>query len=246
MDAGRELATELWLIRHGESMGNLEGRYQGHADLPLSPRGHEQASRLAQRLARIAARRPFAALYSSDLQRAQQTARPVSQALGLPVQVDPGLREIDVGVWAGLTFQEIAQRFPRQWAASTDVVDPHLERGGGESYAQAQARIVAQVNAIAQRHPGQRVLIVFHGGVLRAYLLHLLGLDLSNLRRLRTDNTAINRVLAYPAPRGDGPGRALPGVVISVNDVAHLETAPEEGPIGETPARPLAEQETPE
>ncbi len=246
MDAGQELATELWLIRHGESMGNLEGRYQGHADLPLSPQGHQQAARLAQRLARVATQAPFAALYSSDLQRAQQTARPVSQALGLPIQVEPGLREIDVGVWAGLTFQEIARRFPRQWAASTDVVDPHLERGGGESYAQAQARIVAQVNAIARRHLGQRILIVFHGGVLRAYLLHLLGLDLSNLRRLRTDNTAINRVLTYPEPRMDGLGRELPGVVISVNDVAHLEVAPEEALPGDGSAQGGAGEETPE
>lgn len=223
MDEGQMQETELWLIRHGESVGNLEGRYQGHADLPLSPQGHAQAARLAQRLARAAAGHPFAALYSSDLQRALQTAHPLSQALGLPIHVDPGLREIDVGVWAGLTFQEIAERFPHQWAASADVVDPHLERGGGESYAQAQARIVAKVNAIARRHLGQRILIVFHGGVLRAYLLHLLGLDLSNLRRLRTANTAINRVLVYPEAQEDGPGPGLPGVVISVNDVAHLE-----------------------
>src|SRR5688500_1044189 len=95
--------TELWLIRHGESEGNRAGLLQGQRDYPLSARGRQQAQRLAERLGTVR----FDALYSSDLTRALDTARAVSATIGLPVTLDPGLREIDYGAWSGLTPAEI-------------------------------------------------------------------------------------------------------------------------------------------
>ncbi|MCL4834320.1 MAG: phosphoglycerate mutase family protein [Caldilineaceae bacterium] len=217
MSSATGTSAELWLIRHGESVGNRDRIYQGQNDLPLSPLGHEQAALLAQRLAPIHTLSPFCALYASDLQRAMETARPTAQAIGLPILPQPALREIDVGAWSGLTFADIQRRFPDEWAAAYPVMDPDQVRGGGESYRQAQSRTVAAVRAIAARHPGGRVLIFFHGGVLQTVLSHLMGLSLPNKRFLQTSNTSISRVRIAD---GNGAGHDL---VLGMNDVAHLE-----------------------
>ncbi len=210
-------SAELWLIRHGESIGNREKIYQGQNDLPLSPLGHHQASLLAERLASLQEILPFSAIYSSDLQRAMQTAIPVSQAIGLPVRNRTGLREIDVGAWSGLTFADIQHRFPDEWAASYPVMDPDLVRGGGESYRQAQERVMRSLGEIAQNHLGERVLVFFHGGVMQAALAHIMHLPLPNKRFLQTANTSISRVRLSPA------NGILNGLILGMDDVAHLE-----------------------
>jgi len=209
--------AELWLIRHGESIGNRDRIYQGQNDLPLSPLGHRQAELLAERLAAIHPVQPFSAIYSSDLQRAVQTAAPSAQAIGLPIHLAPGLREIDVGAWSGLTFAEIEQRFPDEWAASYPVMDPERVRGGGESYRQAQLRSVEAVRAIVAAHPQERVLLFFHGGVLQAVLAYVMQLPLPNKRFLHTSNTSISRL------RLACVGQEMHGQLLGVNDVAHLE-----------------------
>lgn len=210
-------SAELWLIRHGESIGNREQIYQGQNDLPLSPLGHQQAALLAERLAALQEIHPFSAIYSSDLQRAMQTALPASQAVGLPVIQRSGLREIDVGLWSGLTFADIQSRFPEEWAASYPVMDPDRVRGGGESYRQAQDRVVECLQGIAADHPGERLLVFFHGGVMQAVLAHIMHLPLPNKRFFQTANTSISRVRLLP-----DNGR-VSGLVLGMNDVAHLE-----------------------
>lgn len=217
MSSPIETGAELWLIRHGESIGNRDKIYQGHNDLPLSPTGYVQADLLAERLKALHLHRPFAAIYSSDLQRAMQTAKPISQAIGLTIQPQPALREIDVGEWSGLTFTDIQTRFPDEWTASYPVMDPDRVRGGGESYRQAQARTVQAIRSIAANHCGERVLVIFHGGVLQAVLVHLMQLPLPNKRYLQTANTSISRVRLT---NGNGVGHDL---VLGMNDVAHLE-----------------------
>lgn len=209
--------AELWLIRHGESIGNRDRIYQGQNDLPLSPLGRHQAELLAQRLAAIHPIQPFSAIYSSDLQRAVQTAAPSAQAIDLPVTLAPGLREIDVGAWSGLTFAEIQRRFPDEWAASYPVMDPDRVRGGGESYRQAQLRSVEAIRQIAAAHPTERVLVFFHGGVLQAVLAYVMHLPLPNKRFFHTFNTSISRL------RLSCTGQGLHGEVLGMNDVAHLE-----------------------
>ncbi len=215
-ESTRIAATELWLIRHGESTGNRDGVLQGQEDLPLSPFGHEQSKRLASRLGVM----KFAQLYSSDLSRATDTASYLGRAWNKETVIDPKLREIDVGTWSGLTNEIIAERFPDEWVRWLDR-DPTVRRGGGESYADAQIRITLAINVIAKRHPGDRIAIVMHGGVMRAYLASLLALDLRLIWHFSIMNTAICRV--RPFAQAMGGFRPRLGRIDAINDHAHLE-----------------------
>ena len=144
--------TTLLLARHGETDWNHEGRWQGWADPPLNETGRAQARELAEQLRSA----PFDAVYSSDLSRAYETAEIVAAPHDVPVAADPGLREIDVGSWSGLTRGELKERFPNG------------ERPDGETRDQHRARVHAAVERIARANLGQRILIVTHGGTMRA------------------------------------------------------------------------------
>ena len=128
--------TRLYLIRHGETDFNREGRYQGRLDVELSTLGKEQAQALAHRLEKT----PFTAIYASNLKRAQATAQIIAAHHELPVQVEPDLRERDFGSWEGFTFAEIEERFPeeaKQW-----LEDPLRTRiPGAEDFAHLQMRV---------------------------------------------------------------------------------------------------------
>lgn len=209
--------TELWLIRHGESRGNASGTVQGHNDSPLSKLGRRQAAALAERLRREG---HFDAIYSSDLARARQTARPSAEILRLPLNEIVGLREIDLGLWSGLTHTEIERRFPDEWTAWKRF-DTHVRRGGAESYADLQARIAAVVEMIIARHPGERVILVFHAGALKSYLAYVLHLPLGEMWRLEIENASISRVrldTAFIDPTAVAVGRLL-----TLNDTCHLD-----------------------
>jgi probable phosphoglycerate mutase len=156
--------TRILLARHGETDWNRAGRWQGHADPPLNEVGREQASALAERLAGDG----VAAIYSSDLRRASETASVVAGRLGLPVFEDRGLREIDVGSWSGLTRAEVEQRFPAGFARWLDGEIGH----DGETREQLTERVVAAVERIAGAHPDGTVLVVTHGGAIRALRRH--------------------------------------------------------------------------
>jgi len=146
--------TDFLLVRHGETDWNAAGRLQGHTDRPLSDYGREQARRLAAELAG----EQFDAIYSSDLARARETAEIVGASLGLPVTLDPDLREKDWGTWEGLTSTE---RFGVELA--------------GESTAQHQERMLAALGRIAETHPNGRVIVVTHGGSMRRVQTEVLG-----------------------------------------------------------------------
>lgn len=151
--------TTILLARHGETDWNRAGRFQGWADPGLNETGRAQARDLAAQLAVV----PFDAVYSSDLRRAHETALLVAEPHGVPVVTDRGLREIDVGSWSGLTRAEIEERFPG------------MEHHDGESRENHLVRVLEAVERIAQAHPGERVLIVSHGGSLRALRRHAVG-----------------------------------------------------------------------
>ena len=146
--------TTILLARHGETEWNREERYQGHADPPLNETGRAQAEELAERLAA----EPIDAVYSSDLRRAAETAGIVGARLGLPVEHEPGLREIDVGSWQGLTKAQI---------------DGHP--WDGETYEHHAERVTRALREIAARQPGRTVLVVSHGGSLRRVQEAVLG-----------------------------------------------------------------------
>ncbi len=170
--------TTILLARHGQSDWNAETRWQGHADRPLTQRGREQAFALAERLA---AKR-LDAVYSSDLQRARDTAVAVAERQGLEVSVDPDLREVDVGSWSGLTRAEAERLHPDGFARWRDG-EPGWD--DGETYEEMSKRIIGAINRIAAEHDGGRVLVVSHGGPIRAIHAAALGLDVHTYRRLR-------------------------------------------------------------
>jgi broad specificity phosphatase PhoE len=152
--------TEILLVRHGETDWNLENRVQGHTDRPLNHTGREQARALADRLAA----ETLVAVFASDLVRARDTATIVARSHGLDVILDPDLREKNFGSWEGLTDVEILERFP-------DAV--RGQWGDGETTEAVAERVVAAIDRIRTRHPAGTVLVVSHGGALRAILAHL-------------------------------------------------------------------------
>ena len=149
--------TTILLARHGETDWNRKGIWQGWADPPLNDAGRAQARRLADQLRET----PFDAVYSSDLQRARETAELVAEPHGVPVISDPGLREIDIGSWSGLTRAEIDERFPG------------AVRPDGETRDQHAARVLEAVERIARANPERRILLVTHGGTMRALHGHV-------------------------------------------------------------------------
>ena len=159
--------TRILLARHGETEWNRLGRWQGHADPPLNETGRRQAEALAAQLEGDG----IVAVYSSDLRRAGETARIVADRLGLEVTERRALREIDVGSWSGLTRDEVRERFPdgfARWLAGEIGHD-------GETREALTRRVVAAVEAIAHDHPGESVLVVTHGGSIRAVRRHAAG-----------------------------------------------------------------------
>jgi len=149
--------TTILLARHGETDWNRDGIWQGWADPPLNETGRAQARALAEQLRSV----PFDAVYSSDLRRAHETAEIVAAPHAVPVIADSGLREIDIGSWSGLTRAEIDERFPTG------------ERPDGETRDQHAARVLDAVERIARANPGRRILLVTHGGTMRALHGHV-------------------------------------------------------------------------
>jgi broad specificity phosphatase PhoE len=170
--------TTILLARHGESDWNHARRWQGHADRPLTDRGREQAHELAERLADT----ELDAVYSSDLQRARETAEIVAAAHGLDVTPLRDLREVDVGSWSGLTRTEAEQRFPEayaRWLGGGEGWDD------GETYEQLSERVVRAITGIAAAHQGERVLVIAHGGTIRTVHAAALGVDVHTYRRIQ-------------------------------------------------------------
>lgn len=150
--------TQLCLIRHGQTDWNLEGRYQGQSDVPLNPTGLAQAQSLAEQLKG----QTFAAVYSSDLMRARQTAEPVAQISGITMRLEPRLREINQGKWEGVLVEDIKAYYAELWSQRT--IDPaSIRPPGGETVGEVATRIYAALDDISVLFPSERVLVVSHG-----------------------------------------------------------------------------------
>jgi broad specificity phosphatase PhoE len=168
--------TQILIVRHGETDWNRDRRFQGHADPPLNDAGREQARALADELARE--RIDF--VYTSDLVRARETAEIVATRLGADVVALSELREIDVGEWEGLTWPQIEERFPE------GALTWHQHGYGwksGETYDQLGDRVIAALRRIAADHPAQTVLVIGHGGTVRATRAFIEGLSVADSRR---------------------------------------------------------------
>lgn len=162
--------TRLILIRHGETDWNLEGRWQGQADTPLNERGREQARQLACDLSGV----DIQAIYSSDLQRAMETAQPLALAAELQIHTDVRLREINQGEWQGLRLNEIQARYAELYQQrEQDPLD--IAPPGGESILQMQQRAFKVLDEILQQHAGETVAIVCHGLTIAVIRVRLEG-----------------------------------------------------------------------
>ncbi len=159
--------TLLYLIRHARSTWNAEGRWQGQADPPLDEVGLKQAHALAASLQTEA----LAAVYTSPLARARQTAELIAIAGHAPLLTDDRLMERHIGEWAGLTAEEVRQRYPQVYRTGWHIAGAP----GGENQAQVMARTAAVFEEILHAHPEATVAVVSHGGTLNAYLAHLFG-----------------------------------------------------------------------
>jgi probable phosphoglycerate mutase len=203
--------TRILAIRHGETAWNVDTRLQGHLDIPLNAVGMRQAEHLARALA---GRDAIDAIYASDLSRARTTAQAIAHTLGQSVMTHAGLRERHFGAFQGRTFAEIEAELPDHawhWRKRTPDWTPP---DGGESLIVLRDRIMATVDELAAKHPGQHVVMVAHGGVLDILYRAATRLELQAPRTWALTNTAVNRLLWTPQ------GLSLVGW----GDTSHLDT----------------------
>lgn len=207
------MSLQLLLVRHGESEGNAAGAFTGHGPSPITARGRRQAEAVGRCLA--AEGSALAALYSSDLPRAVQTAEALREAmgaahLGTPLRLRGDLRERAMGAWEGVAFTEIQTRHPEDWqrlvARTLDHSPP-----GGESHRAVGRRVAAALTALCAEHAAGRVVVVSHGVAIHHMLRHLLGVEGEGVS-FTADNCSVQRLSL-----GDGQVRA-----VALNDTRHL------------------------
>ena len=203
--------TRLYLIRHGQSAGNAEGRFGGHSATPLSELGLYQAELTAQALAK----EKIGAIYSSDLLRAVQTAEPLAKIINQEIITTDDFRERHVGVLEGLTFDEAKDQYPKDYYALVNRKISHVITNG-ESYRQLLNRTTRAIRKILREHRGQKIVIYSHTGAICFMTLQLLGAihrKTYNPPWLVTSNCGINRFEF----RGRNNIRLL-----TINDTRHL------------------------
>jgi broad specificity phosphatase PhoE len=159
--------VEIVLVRHAESIWNAEARWQGHADIPLSEHGRSEARRLSERLSGLS----FEKCVSSDLLRTRETAT----LLGVTAEFDASIREMDLGSWSGLLHSDVKEKFPDEVMAFRQGAPVKI--GGGESIPEFHQRVKTAFGRIVRSaRANERVLVVTHGGVIRAIMMELLGM----------------------------------------------------------------------
>lgn len=204
------MTTRLCVVRHGETAWNAEHRVQGQLDVPLNAIGLAQA----QAAAKVLSQQKFDAIYSSDLTRARQTARPTATLLSLEILLEKDLRERHYGIFERLTYAEVKTRYPEDYARF-HARDPEYAFRTGESLKDFSARSIAVISKIANEHAGKSILVFTHGGVLDELYRFVAGLPASAHREFGIPNAGLNRVELTPTG----------WQIRSWADVAHLEGA---------------------
>lgn len=167
----------LIFVRHGLSVTNNSGRYTGQMDVPLAEKGYEEAACTAKY---VLENYKVDAVYSSDSQRAHNTVKPIADALGLPVTTTEALREIDVGVWAGMLIETVKETYTEDHRRFKELPDLHAPTGG-ETYTQVGARAMAKLLEIVSTHHAEETVVIgTHGGTLRALFRQFLNLPSAN------------------------------------------------------------------
>lgn len=199
--------TRVILVRHGQTVWNVEAKYQGHSDIALTQEGIEQAKLVAARLSD----EPVAAVYASDLSRAFKTAEFIADPHKLAVTSVPALREVKFGEWEGLTYGNIYNKWP-------DIMDglfskpDEIQIPGGETFRELKERATKAIKELVVKHPEETIVVVSHGGTIRTLICAALNIHLNYLWNIRQDNTAVN-ILDYYDDRT---------VVGLLNDIHHV------------------------
>ena len=198
----------LIVVRHGETLYNVQSRFTGQTDIPLSALGEQQAAALGKRLAA----EPLAAIVASDLRRARVTAQAIARYHELPVQEDADLREMTFGAWEGSTYDEIMARdanLVQRWLSDPTIYAPP----GGETVIQLRDRVVRALERWQTRCPETTILWAVHGGVIEVLLCYLLGVDLKLRWQFRHENASITEIdLGRKGTR-----------VVHLNETTHLD-----------------------
>lgn len=197
----------LYLLRHGETEWNIKKITQGVTDIKLTDNGIIQAKKAANRLLS----EEIDYIYASDLSRAYETAKIIGDLLKIDVETDRGLREMNFGGWQGLTVEDLVSKYPNEhvvWRSQ-----PHKwSIEGAETLLKVQERTLATVNHLRKKHSSKNVLVVSHGAAIKALLLGILDLDLSNYHKLTSGNTGLSIIefkIDYP-------------IISLLNDTCHL------------------------
>lgn len=204
------MVTKIYLIRHGETEGAETKRYKGHIDVPLSENGREQMKRMAAYIVGSednpsipplskGGQRGVNAVYCSDLSRAVKSAEIIAERSGLKPVIMPDLRERNFGLWEGMSFDEIREKWPdafNAWAANPLEFSPM----NGESTVDVRERALKIFNEIIEKHKEENIAIVSHGGINRVILCHLLGIPLENIFRVKQDYGCLNIVEMWDYP----------------------------------------------
>jgi probable phosphoglycerate mutase len=200
--------TCIILVRHGQTEWNRVERFRGRADVPLNETGLAQAEATGLR---IHSECQPSALYSSPLSRAVRTAEAIAKHFDLPVQIHPGLADIDYGEWQGLTPEEVRGRWPAEHQAWYHQPDEAIIPSG-ETLVQLCSRGMSTINDLSSRHAEQTIVLVGHTVINRIILLGILGLGNERFWHIKQDTCAIN---VFEAEKGDF-------VLVSLNDTCHL------------------------
>ena len=211
--------TRLILVRHGETEANIQQVWFGSLDAPLTARGRLQIQATGQRFIEIHKRTPIDAIYVSPLARARATADAIVQAIGIEPIVDEGLREFSIGDWEGRSFRDLieAEDLWGRWK-----VDPAFAPPNGESPASFSLRVLRDLQRLADRHAGQTVVVVTHGGVIGCVLNSWLGENTGEWVRQDPHNCSVS-VLEWGGTHWQE---------VMVGDIAHL---PPEAIVSEEP-----------
>jgi len=182
-------STRLYLIRHGQVVNHHEFRYNGHHDVDITDKGVSQMSRLAEALKD----RPISAIYSSDLTRTERGAEIIGRALGLTPLSLPAFRELHLGRWEGLTKEEALELYPEDRGFSfQNLATDNIE--GGETLRDLSKRVLPELSMLIEKHIGEAICLVAHGGVNRVILCHELGIRLEKFFSIEQDYGCLNIV----------------------------------------------------
>ncbi len=204
------MSTRLCIVRHGETAWNAEHRVQGQLDVPLNAIGEAQALAVSK----VLTQESFDAIYSSDLSRARQTAAPTAGFFAIKVILEKDLRERHYGIFERLTYAEVKQKFPEDYARF-EAREPDYDFRTGESLSAFSERSISIISRIAKENEGRKVLVFTHGGILDKLYRFITGLPLSAARDFGIPNAGLNRVELT----------ASGWQIRSWADVAHLESA---------------------